>query len=330
MIQRRTILNGADLLAAGLAIPGLARAAGRPLRVAIVAKSLGNGFFNAVHLGGEEAAKSLGGIEVIFTGLTDTAAEHQIDVINSLVAQHVDAIAISANDPDALVPVCRRAMQRGIRVISYDSGIAPEGRLLDLADATSTQVGVTLNQLAADACGGKGRIAVVSATATSTNQNQWIAAMRADMPNHSGLELVSVVYGDDLADKSYRETQALLQKFSDLAVIVSPSSVGIVAAARAVDDVGRSGKPFVTGLGLPGECIGAVTKGTIKSFAIWNPVDIGFAVVSICAALVKGGDKRQIDAGRLGRIGFDADGRGTLGKPTIYDRSSVQAAAKLF
>lgn len=330
MIHRRNLLGGLGILAAGATLPGMARAAGRPVRVAIVAKSLGNGFFNAVHLGGDEAAKSLGGIEVIFTGPTDTAAEHQIDVINALVAQHVDAIAISANDPDALVPVCKRATQRGIKVISYDSGIAPEGRMLDLADATTAQVGVTLNQLAADTCGGKGRIAVVSATATSTNQNQWIAAMKADLANHPGLELVSVVYGDDLADKSYRETQALLQKYSDLAVIVSPTSVGIVAAAKAVDDAGRSGKPFVTGLGLPSECAGAVMKGTIKSFAIWNPVDIGFAVVSICNALIKDGGSHDIDAGRLGKISFDASGNGTLGKPTVYDRSSIEAAAKLF
>lgn len=330
MLQRRTILTGAGALAAGATLPGLVRAQGRPHRIAIVAKSLGNGFFNAVHLGGEQAAQSLGGIEVIFTGPTDTAAEHQIDVINALVAQHVDAIAISANDPDALVPVCKRAMRRGIKVISYDSGIAPEGRMLDLADATPLQVGLTLNQLSDDACGGRGRIAIVSATATSTNQNQWIAAMKADLPRHSGLDLVSVVYGDDLADKSYRETQALLQRFADLAVIVSPSSVGIVAAAKAVDDASGTGKPLVTGLGLPSECVGAVMNGRIRSFAIWNPVDIGFAVVSICNALIKGGDSHDIDAGRLGRISFDADGRGTLGKPTIYDRSNVQAAAKLF
>jgi rhamnose transport system substrate-binding protein len=329
MIQRRTILTGLGALTAGSAFGGIARAA-RPVRIAIVAKSLGNGFFNAVHLGGDQAAKSIGGVEVIFTGPTDTAAEHQIDVINALVAQHVDAIAISANDPDALVPVCKRAMQRGIKVISYDSGIAPEGRMLDLADATVPQVGITLNQLAADACGGKGKVAVVSATATSTNQNQWIAAMKADLPKHPGLDLVSVVYGDDLADKSYRETQALLQKYPDLAVIVSPTSVGIVAAAKAVDDAGKIGKPFVTGLGLPSECEGAVMNNTIKSFAIWNPVDIGYAVVSICDNLIKGSGKQQIDAGRLGKISFDADGRGTLGKPTVYDRSSVQEAAKLF
>lgn len=332
VFQRRTILGGLGGLAAAAALPGgLARAA-RPVRIAIVAKSLGNGFFNAVHGGGDEAAKTLGGIEVIFTGPTNTAAENQIDVINALTAQHVDAIAISANDPDALVPACKRAMQRGIKVISYDSGVAKDGRILNLTDATDPLVGETCDQLAADACGGKGKIAIVSATATSTNQNAWIAAMKQALPKHPGLELVSVAYGDDLSDKSYREAAALLQKHDDLAVIIAPSTVAITASAKAVADAGRTGKVFVTGLGLPSECAGAVKSGVIKSFAIWNPVDIGYAVVQIAHAVIdgKGGPGQSVQAGRLGSISFDADGNGTLGKPTVYDASNIESAAKMF
>ena len=336
-VNRRALLAGLTAFGAVSAgrlyrPAGAAWAAGKPIRIAIVAKSLGNGFFNAVHLGGDEAAKSAGGVDVIFTGPTDTAAEHQIDVINALIAQHVDAIAISANDPDALVPSCKRAMQRGIKIMSYDSAVAKEGRTLHLADATDEAVGKACNDLAASACGGHGKIAVLSATATSTNQNAWIAAMKSDLPKHSGLDLVSVVYGDDLSDKSYREASALLQKYPDLAVIIAPSTVGITAAAKAVDDVGKSGRVFVTGLGLPSECAGAVEKGTIKSFAIWNPVDIGYAVIEVARALAagKGAPGSSVSAGRLGTIAFDADGDGTLGKPMVYDRSNIVAAAKLF
>lgn len=333
-MYRRGLIAGLGAGGLLLAAPGFA--AGRSLRIAIVAKSLGNGFFNAVHLGGEEAAKTLAAsgtpVEVIFTGPTDTAAENQIDVINSLIAQHVDAIAISANDPDALVPSCKRAMQRGIKVMSYDSGISQEGRTLNLEDATISQVGAACNELAVSACGGKGTMAILSATVTSTNQNAWIAAMKADLPKHSGLDLVSVVYGEDLSDKSYREAAALLQKFPDLSVIVAISTVAITAASKAVDDAGKRGKVWVTGLGLPSECAGAVENGTMKSFAIWNPVDIGYAVIEVASGLVEGstGPGRSASAGKLGSIAFDANGNGTLGKPTVYDKSNIEAAAKLF
>src|SRR3989337_1920096 len=76
-------------------------------KIALVVKSLGNGFFDAAAKGAEEAAKELGDVEVIYTGPTTATAEGQIEIINSLIAQNVNAIAISANDPDALVPVLK-------------------------------------------------------------------------------------------------------------------------------------------------------------------------------------------------------------------------------
>ena len=93
-----------------------------PVKIGLVVKSLGNGFFDAANKGAQEAAKELGDVEVIYTGPTSATAEGQIEIINSLIAQNVNAIAISANDPDALVPALKKAMERGITVISWDFG----------------------------------------------------------------------------------------------------------------------------------------------------------------------------------------------------------------
>lgn len=304
------------------------------LRIAIVAKSLGNGFFNAVHQGAEEAAAELGGIRIIFTGPTATTAEGQIEVINALIAQRVAAIAVSANDFDALVPALRRAQARGIPVMSFDSAVASAGRVVHLAPSSDALIGRTCLELVAAAAPARhGKFAIVSATPTSTNQNAWITAMREALPAFPGLELAAVVYGDDLADKSYRETTALLQQHPDLAVIVAPSSVGIVAVAKAVDDAGLTGKVFVTGLGLPSEMAGAVLRGTVKSFAIWNPIDLGYATTHIAARLARGeaiGPGFEVGIGRLGSVAFDAGGNGAMAPPFIYDRSNVERFAKFF
>jgi rhamnose transport system substrate-binding protein len=335
-MERRSLIKMAGLAAGAAVLPGtllkLARAAGN-IRVGLVAKSLGNGFFVAVDKGAKEAAASIGGVDVIFTGPTTTTAEGQIEVIQALIAQHVDAIAVSANDPDALVPICKRAMSRGIKVMSYDSAVSPGGRIVHLAASSDALIGLTLDQLAASAApNGAGKIAIVSATPTSTNQNAWIAAMKQDLPQYSGLDLVSVVYGNDLADDSYRQATALLQKYPDLKVIVSPSSVGIVACAKAVEDAKLVGKVYVTGLGLPSECAGHVEAGSIKSFAIWNPIDLGYATIEIAVDLVKGakGPGQTLPAGRMGNITFAADGVGAMAKPFTYDASNVQQFAKIF
>ncbi len=302
-----------------------------PIRVGVVAKSLGNGFFDAVHKGADEAAAELGA-QVIFTGPTTPTAEGQIEVVNALVAQHVDAIAISANDPDALVPTLKRAMQRGIKVMSYDSAVAKEGRLVHLAPSSDVLIGQTVAQLSAElASEGKGKIAVVSATPTSTNQNAWLEQMKKALPEYPGLELVAVVYGDDVSDKSYRETVALLKQRPDLAVVVSLSSIGIVAAARAVEDQGLTGKVRVTGLGLPSELAGYVEKAVVPKFAIWNPIDLGYAATQVAVHLARGDSVAQpISTGRLGSVAFGTDGVGAMAKPFIYDASNIAQFAKIF
>ena len=318
-------------LAAVLAT-GAAQAA--DVRIALVVKSLGNGFFDAAHKGAEQAAKEIGGVEIIYTGPTTTTAEGQIDVVNALISQKVDAIAISANDKDAVVPVLKKAMQRGIKVMSWDSGVAPAGRALHLNPSSNALIGNMCIKLAADVLpGGKGDIAILSATATSTNQNTWIAEMKKVLPNYPGVNLVTTVYGDDLSDKSYRETQGLLQTHPEVKVIVAPTSVGIVAAAQAVKDAGKIGQVFVTGLGLPSEMAGAVHSGATRSFAIWNPIDLGYSAAYLADDLVKGQKAEagsELPMGRMGKLKLDDGLEGAMADPFVYDKGNVDEFAKIF
>src|ERR1043165_5359390 len=137
-------------------------------KIALVVKSLGNGFFDAANKGAQEAAAELGDVEVIYTGHTTASAEGQIEIINSLIAQNVNAIAISANDADALVPALKKAMERGITVISWDSGVAPEGRMMNLNASGTQLIGDTIFKMAADALPDGGEVAILSASSTAT------------------------------------------------------------------------------------------------------------------------------------------------------------------
>ena len=174
------LLAATTAVAALLASPAFAQT-----RIALVVKSLGNGFFDAANKGAQEAAKELGDVEVIYTGPTAATAEAQIEVINSLIAQQVDAIAISANDPDALVPALQKAMERGIKVISWDSGVAPAGRQLHLNPSDTNLIGETIIKLAADYLPEGGDVAILSAASTAANQNAWIDAAKKVLPRSS-------------------------------------------------------------------------------------------------------------------------------------------------
>lgn len=322
-------LTAAAIIAAGFAFN--AQAADK-MKIAMVVKTLGNGFFDAAHQGADEAAKELGNVEIIFTGPAKATAEGQIELINSLVAQKVDAIVVSANDPDALVPATKKAMGRGIKVLSFDSGIAKDGRLFNLLPSSNALIGEKLVKMTVDAVGDKGEIAVLSATAQATNQNAWIEEMKKVLakPEYKDLKLVTVAYGDDQTDKSYREAQGLFKSYPNLKAIIAPTTVGIAAASKAVQDANLIGKVFVTGLGLPSEMAGHVKSGAVKSFAIWNPIDLGYSITYAAHQFVTGKAGKTVSLGRVGTATPDADGSAPMAEPFTYDASNVEKFAKFF
>ena len=331
MMKKFTSIVGAAILGSLVAT---APAQAADTRIALVVKALGIGFFEAAAKGAEEAAAELGDVEIIYTGPTDTTAEGQIEVINALIAQKVDAIAISANDQDALVPALKKAMARGITVISWDSGVAPEGRSMHLNPSSNSLIGNMIVKMAADHLPEGGDVAVLSASATATNQNIWIEEMNKVVGDYKGINVVSTVYGDDLSDKSYREAQGLMSSHPNLKAIISPTSVGIVAAAQAVSDADKVGEILVTGLGLPSEMAAHVDSGASKSFAIWNPIDLGYAATMISYNLAKGEAEAtaggEIGMGRLGSVTLSDTLDGAMADPFVYDASNINDFKDIF
>lgn len=336
MTMQRKIRVATWLALVATCLSAASAAAETKVRVAMVVKNLGNGFFDAAHQGGEDAAKELGDVELIYTGPTKPTAEGQIEIINSLIAQKVNAIVISANDPDALIPVCKKAAQRGITVLSFDSGVAKAGRIFQINPSNPELIGLKQLQMAAKTIGGKGEIAILSATTQATNQNTWIKVMKEDLkrPEFAGLKLVDVVYGDDQSDKSYREAVGLFRKHPDLKAIIAPTTVGITAAAKAVTDEKLVGKVFVTGLGLPSELAGHVHSGAVDTFAIWNPIDLGYTAVyaahSVLTKKASGKPGTEVPVGRMKSLKIDPNGETAMSEPFVFDKANVDKFAKFF
>jgi rhamnose transport system substrate-binding protein len=323
------ILAATTAVAVLLAAPAYAQT-----RIALVVKSLGNGFFDAANKGAQEAAAELGDVEVIYTGPTTATAEAQIEVVNALIAQQVDAIAISANDPDALVPALQRAMERGIKVISWDSGVAPEGRQLHLNPSDIGLIGETIIKLAADYLPEGGDVAILSAASTATNQNAWIEAAKAVLPEKfPNINLVSVVYGDDDSVKSTDEAKGLIASYPDLKAIIAPTTVGVVAAAQVVTDQGLIGKINVTGLALPSEFKQFIDNGASQAVALWNPIDLGYAAVMLSNDLVKGETAEPgatLSMGRMGELTLDDTNSGAMAAPFTFDASNIEEFSKIY
>ena len=329
----KILVAGATSATLPLAYHRFGQAAER--RVALVVKNLGNSYFDACRDGALEAAKELGGIEIIYTAPTKPTPEDQIAVIESLIAQRVDGIIVSANDANALVPVGKKAAQRGINVISFDSAIAQDGRLMHLNASSTDLIGAKQVQMIAKTLNYEGEVAILSAASTMTNQNSWIEAMKEEWkkPDYAKMQLVATVYGDDQDDKSYREMQALVKAHPNLRGVISPTTIGIRAGAKAIMDENLVGQVYITGLGLPSEMKDAVLAGACDSFAIWNPVDYGYAATQIMGGILDGADVSpgaSVKMGRMGETVIGDDGEAAMGEPFTFDKANVEEFAAIF
>jgi rhamnose transport system substrate-binding protein len=298
------------------------------LTIAFLPKQLNNPYFTVSDKGGLDALSSLG-MKGKRVGPSDASASSQVSYINTLTSQKVNAIAISANDPNAVVPSLRKAMSQGIKVVTYDSDTAPAGRNVFINQASAEALGRTQIQLLAKQIGNQGQIAILSATPNATNQNTWIGFMKDELkkPQYKDIKLVKVAYGNDDDQKSFQETQGLLQAYPDLKGIISPTTVGIAAAARYLQGSDAKGKVKLTGLGTPNQLRDFVKDGTIEGFELWDPGKLGYLAAYAAGALasgtITGAEGEKFTAGDLGEREVGAKGEVLLGPPTVFDEANI-------
>jgi rhamnose transport system substrate-binding protein len=297
------------------------------LSVTFVPKNLGNPYFDASSTGGKAAVEEFGGTfnEV---GPAEATPDGQVSYINTLTQQQVGSIVISANDPTAICSALNEAKSAGVKVVTFDSDTDPECRDIFVNQADAEGIAKTQIDLIADQIGGEGEIAILSASANATNQNAWIELMEAYLDSdYPDIELVEVVYGDDDDQTSFDKTSSLLQTYPNLKGIVSPTTVGIAAAARYVDTSEYAGQVAITGLGTPNQMREYVESGTVEAFALWNPEDLGylsaFAAQALIEGTITGAEGDTFEAGRLGEYTVGPDGTVLLGDPYVFDKDNI-------
>jgi rhamnose transport system substrate-binding protein len=299
------------------------------LKVFVIPKNLGNAYFttsDSLKSGGAlKAVQELKGTGKETSGTQATAAS-QIPAIQAAITKGANVLLVSATDASALCPTLKQAMAKKIVVVTYDSD-APACRSLFINQADSKAIGTSQVDLLAKQLGSSGEIAIVSAAASATNQNAWIANMKTQMKKYPKMSLVDVVYGNDDPTVSTQVTQGLIQKHPNLKGIISPTTVGIAAAAAVLDTAQYRGKIKLTGLGTPNSLRKYVNDGTIEGFELWNPADLGYlaayAGVNLASGTLTGKAGQSFKAGRLGSYKVGAKSTVLLGPPFVFNKDNI-------
>jgi rhamnose transport system substrate-binding protein len=301
----------------------------KDLKVAFLPKQVNNPYFTAADKGGEKALAELGSTyrETGPTSATDTAG--QVSYVNTLTQQQVDAMAVSAQDAGALCTALKQAMKNGVKVVTYDSDTTPSCRQVFVSQASAEAIGRSQVQEIGRQLDYRGEIAILSAAQTATNQSTWIGYMKDELkkPRYKGMKLVTVAYGNDDAQQSFQQTQGILAEHPDLAGIISPTTVGIKAAAQYLSGSKYKGKVVLTGLGTPNDMRKYVKNGTVEAFELWDPARLGalaaHAAVALASGQITGAAGETLKAGDMGTFTVGAKGVIDLGKPTVFDAKNI-------
>jgi len=288
-------------------------------------KSKGNAYFISCRKGAEKAARELG-VELIFDGPTDPDPAKQNEIIENWISLGVDAIAAACENKEGISTPLRRAKQKGIKVLTYDSDAAPDARDFFVNQATPEGIGDTLMDEAARLCGDEGEFAIITASLTAGNMNEWqkhIEARRSS--KHPKMKRVALRPCDDLKDKAQAEATALLGAYPNLKLIMAICSPAVPGTAEAVKQAGKSGQVKVIGLGLPNENRRYVKEGVTDSVILWQTEDLGYLTVYATHALATGVLKPGAKSYRAGALGeFEIQGDNLLlGKPFIFNKTNI-------
>jgi rhamnose transport system substrate-binding protein len=304
------------------------------LVVYFIPKDTQNPYEVLADAGGSKALADLGGKVVVSSGTADTAAA-QIPSIQAAIQAHANAIVIAGNDPSALCPSLEQAASAGIKILSFDSdvtcGSSPDHLFINQANTAT--IGTSEVDILAKEIGDSGQIAILSAEASATNQNSWIVYMKQELKKYPNIKLVSTVYGNDDPATSLTVLQGLLSAYPNLKGIISPTTVGIQAAAQYLDTHKSLLKKLtLTGLGLPSQMKPYVEDGTVKEFELWNPSNLGYLAGYAAAALASGTASltpgSTFTAGTLGSYKVLAPTTGVgpsvvLGPPFVFDKANI-------
>jgi rhamnose transport system substrate-binding protein len=309
--------------------PGVS--AGGKVRIVYIPKNTGNPYFDPMIEGFRKAAEESG---AEFTTVAPATAEatSQLPIIKDQVQRGVNVIALSPNSPDALNPALRDAMSRGITVIAVDSDLTgnEDSRTAGVLTVDPQTVGQSQIELMGSLINYTGKIAILSATTDAPNQNMWIDVMKKTLTENAtykNMQLVEIAYGNDEPQKSLTECEALLTKYPDLRGIISPTTVGIAAAAQCVETAGKAEQVKVTGLGTPNQMRRFIKNGTVKAFALWSPYDEGYLAGHVGYMIASGQLQpipgRQFRAGTLGDREFRDNNVVITGPPVTFTVENI-------
>lgn len=301
-------------------------AAGKKYKIVIMPKLVGIPYFNASETGAKQAGEDLG-VEVTYTGPTKADAAEQVKMLEDLISKGVDAIAVAPNDPAALTPVLKKAKEKGILVMDWDTPADQSVVDLSVHQIDDTQFAQRIwDSLVENMGTDEGEYAIITGGLSAANLNGWIdLGLAYAKEKYPKLKLVTdKVPSDEKQQMAYQKALELIKAYPNLKGIIGMSTPAPLGAAQAVQEKGLQSKIAVVGTALPTDSKPYLADGSLKVANLWDPGQLGYLTVYLAKQKL---DKQEIKDGmevpKVGKITVKDGKTIIMGPPTDFTKENA-------
>jgi len=301
--------------------------AGKKFKIVVMPKLVGIPYFNASETGAKKAGEDLG-VEVTYTGPTKADAAEQVKMIEDLISKGIDAIAVAPNDPAALSPVLKKAKEKGILVMDWDT--PADQSIVDLSVHQIDDVQYAqhiwdslVKYMGTD----EGEYAIITGGLSAANLNAWIdAGLKYAQEKYPKLKLVTdKVPSDEKQQVAYQKALELIKAYPNLKGIIGISTPAPLGAAQAVQEKGLQDKITVVGTSLPTDSKPYLEDGSLKIAILWDPGKLGYLTVALAKMKLENQEiKDGMEIPNVGKITVKEDGKTIImGPPSDFTKENA-------
>lgn len=309
-MKKFKVLLASLLLAASIGVPlfasGKQDAAGKE-KLYFVPKFTGFIFFELAGKGAKQACDELG-VEMITQGTTQNDVEGYVQILQNLLPQKPQIMVTTSSDANAPVPILKKMRANGAVIVTFDSDVGAEGRDLyvNIAPYEVQAKAILESALYNNPEGGKVIWLAPSPNITTFNKvKESIDKLVTTDSKFKSLQVIDTLYMADDPEKSYSVATSAMEAHSDLAGFITSSGMANPAVNKAIQDTGRIGKVYCTGMGLPSTMETFLNDGVCKQFALWSPYWFGYmsaySAIQIKRGNIKIGNGVTMDIPNIGK-----------------------------
>ncbi len=271
--------------------------------IVTVVKVTGENWFTRMAEGVVAYGQDNSKVKTSEVGPAKADSAQQLRLIEDLVAKNVSALAVVPMDPSALEGVLKRAMGRGIKVITHEADNLKNTQV-DIEAFDNKVFGARFNEKLANCMDKTGKWTSFVGSLGSLTHVQWADGGAENAKQYPGMELVSPKnesFND--ANKAYEKAREILRKYPDIKGFQGGSAIDVIGIGRAVEEAGLVGKVCVVGLGLPKDTAKYLESGAVQSISFWDPKDAGYVMNKVADLVLQG--KEIKDGMDLGVPGYN-------------------------